>query len=181
MSALLPLMLLVGCGSKPEPMTSVPTEPVVELGGEGPQSDITWETLKGMLPDGEPAFPAALPGMDIGVPEAQARKILDAARDKNLMVPPDQSLDELSVTSARLQAYPDVGVTLIFKEGEVFEVDLSLPAEEAVFAATKAWGKPDEQTIGDETIPQPTWVHEDLKVRLIETDGPAILKYSRVE
>ena len=180
MSAL--LLLLLGCGSTPETVSSVPTEPVVELGGERPQSDITWETLKGLLAEGEPSFPAALPGLAIGLPEVEARAILDGARDKKLLVPPDQTLDDLSVTSARLQAYPDVGVTLIFKGGEVFEVDLSLPADEAVFAATTAWGKPDQQTIGKKgTIPQPTWVHEGLEVRLIETDGPAILKYSRME
>ena len=176
------LLLLLGCGSEPQPVQSTPVKPVVELGGDQPQTPVTWATLEGLLPMGEPGFPPALAGLELGQPEANARAVLDKARNPKLILPEDQELDDATVTSARLLDFEAVGVTLILRGGKLDQVDLSLPAEESIFAATQSWGKPDDQVVGNSTVPQPVWVHEGLQAKLIQTkDGPAILKYSKVE
>ena len=73
-------------------------------------------------------------------------------------------------------------MSLLLRGGVLAELDLSLPADEALFAVTTAWGQPQESVTQDVVVPQPVWLTPTHRITLISTaDGPAILKFVRRE
>lgn len=173
------LALLFACQTEPATLVSEPATPTVDLAAEEEADTVTWSTLPGLLPEGEPAFPAVLAGLRIGQPEAEARAVLERVRHKKLRAPPDQVIESTLVLAGRLEAFPTVGVTLLVEPEGLSAVDLAVPRNEALFMATQAWGQPDTTKPVPSGVPQPQWVHEGLVVTLIEIDeDQAILKFA---
>lgn len=174
------ITLLWACATAPpEAVRSQPIPPTVDLAKPAPS--ITWATIDGLFAKGSPAVPEALGGLALGQPEAEARAILARIKHPKLIAPDDRVHEGTTVVGARLEAFPEVGVSLLIRDGVLAELDLSVPAEESLFALTSAWGQPQESVTEGVEVPQPVWLTPTLRIALIATDGPSILKFARRE
>lgn len=178
-------MLLVACGGTAQgPVSSTPTAPTAELEPE-PAPEVTWSGLVGLVPRGEVAFPESLQGLSLGMPGAEARAVLDRARDPDLPLHAETRAP-FRVVGAGLAGFPEVGATLIMDaDTEVLlEVDLSLPADQALFVLTESWGEPTSVDMKDlaGAGSVAVWSSAELAVTLYpaEKGASAVVKYRTV-
>lgn len=168
------LALLIACGD-PAPVVSTPTDPTVELKSD--EESVTWTVLEGFFTEGEPTVPKSVSGLYVGMPEAEARTLVDAAKHPRLQVPSDRRVAGITAVSRTLAANEHVALTLLVGNGKLYEFDFALPAKESSYAIEEAWGRPDGTFPAQEGPPQPTWDLGEMHARLIDADDRRILKF----
>lgn len=168
------LAILFACGD-PAPIASTPVDPTVDLKTE--EESVTWTVLDGFFAEGDPAVPAPVQGLRVGMPEAEARAILEAARHPQLQVPSDRRVSGITAVSRTLAANEHVALTLLVGNGKLYEFDFALPAKESSYALENAWGRPTGTFQAPEGPPQPTWALGDMHARLIDAGDRRILKF----
>ncbi len=172
------VLFLVGCGSPdPETLTSSHTEPSVEM--DAVAEAITWSSMEGILQKGDVAYPPILDGLEIGQPEAEARAVLTRAAHKKFPRPDEVTVRGVLAVAVVLDGYHEAAATLLIQDGVLREVDVSMPAKDATFLAEIAWGAPHALVPTTQPLPDPTWTHGELTVRLMARGERANLKYSQ--
>jgi hypothetical protein len=150
------LLWTIGCGS-PEPLRSAPTEPTVSLKPADAPQGVVWSDLAAVFPELGPALPESLAGLMPGQPAEAALAAFEAARHH---AGPVRSFELGGHRVARglLRDRPDVSVSLVLDtSGATLEqVNLNLPADEALAALGERWGAPDI-TSGAGGIPMHRW------------------------
>lgn len=136
---------VLGCDvGPPRPERSTPVPATVELGDPSGQG-ITWATLEGFVTSGAPAIPETLGGLHLGQSEPDVRATLSRLHDQRLARPQVVELDGYRMYGALVEGFEGVAVTAIvdIERAALHEIDLGLPADQALYAFTQAWGPPD--------------------------------------
>lgn len=174
---------MLACGAEPGPIKSERTEPTVSLApeAEGQVEQVVWTDLGTRFPQPGPAMPTALAALVPGQGGAEARDVLQAAKQPGVRIVA-QPIDDHLVAQTLLAGDEGLGVTLILDAdgASLQQVDLALPTTEAEAALSGRWGPPTE-TVFDKEIRVYRWRRDGAPwvAELREVgDGKSVLKYS---
>ena len=143
------IWLLVACSVdvKPARVSSVPSEPAVELGGEAlAEPTVVWTDIEGMFEEGRVGLPKVLAGLEPGSNGATARDVLMKAQESGTPISAEVKGNHMVLQTSMTWSDTDVGVALILDEAgsALQEVDLSLPDVAAMVVLRGIWGEPEE-------------------------------------
>ncbi len=172
------LVLLLGCGSEPKPLTSTPVPPTEDLQGTLPQQT-AWSDLEGFFPN-RPGLPLATQGLSLGMDLAAAEKRLDElALGRSIA----KDIDGQMVVTATLKQPPEVAVAIVSDVDQkvVQELQYTVPADQAERALIEQWGIPGGFTLEDE--PSYFWVDEQVQIEWVTIGGRStgLLVYRRAQ
>lgn len=135
------------CGwmGPPEPVRSVPTEPKVDLTGEGPiKATMVWSDLAEMFPEA-PGMVRPLAELIPGSPAERVREVLSEARKPGARpLQEDELAGHPTLSTVLRHGSTDVPVTVVLDEaGERLEsVDLAIEWPSASAVLGDRWGTP---------------------------------------
>lgn len=179
------IVAVLGCdGVSEQTEQSKPIPPTVELGDPAGMG-VKWATLEGLVTSEAPAVPDALGGLALGQPEAEVQRALATMHDERMARPQIVELDGYRIYGAVLESYDGLGVSAIvdIERAVLHELDLGLPADQALYAFTEAWGPPDMQT-DPKLGPVAVWANPETGVRVELTqlaEGRGVAKFRRVD
>lgn len=133
--------------AEPTRVTSVSSEPAVELGGKAlAEPTVVWTDIEGMFEEGKVGLPKLLAGLEPGSSGAHARDVLMAAHEPGVPVSAEVKHGHMVMQTTTKWGTTEVGVALILDESgtTLQEVDLSLPDVAAMVVLRGVWGEPEE-------------------------------------
>lgn len=173
------IVALIACEGPHRSDRSTPVEPTMELGDPAGMG-VKWSTLEGFITSEAPALPSALGGLRFGQPEAEVRAALNAIHDARVKMPRVVDLEGDRILGATLAEFEGVAVTAFvdLSTGTLREIDVSLPADEALYVLTKAWGEP-EMRADPNLGPVAVWTNAEtgLRVELSRHNNLGVAKF----
>ncbi len=151
------LAVIVACGSGGGELRSKPAEPTVDLSTPQGGGAIVWTNLATLFPPDGPALPAPLASLAPGIGAEEAAAVLESAREPGVEITREEMGGHVVLRSV-LREWTDVGVSLVLeRDGQhLHQVNLSLPATDAIAALGDRWGAP-EVAAGAEGRPIYRW------------------------
>lgn len=165
------LWMLTGCGwygGADQSVRSIPTEPVVDLQGEGPiKTTMVWSELAEMFPE-QPGIARPLRDLRPGARAADARQRLQEASKEGVTVFESELAGHPTLSSVLRHGHTDVPVTLVLnKAGTVLEsVDFDIDWPSASAVLYERWGKPKNDAPLVDGKPLSTWDAAGWRVEL---------------
>lgn len=172
--------LLLACGwLEPTAVQSAPTEPLVDLSGEGPVPyTVVWSDVAEMFPT-SPGMLVAFDGVVPGMPEAEARGALEAARMEGAEIT-EQVVEGYVAVSSRLEhGHTEVWATLVFgPDHRLHTVDIDIEWGAASMVLAERWGQPETVPAPEGPWPMGRWMAEPWVVELHRLpEGKGVVQY----
>jgi hypothetical protein len=151
---------VIGCGSGSGELRSKPTEPTVDLRAPRGGGAVVWTNLAALFPAEGPGLPAPLASLAPGMGGEEAAAVLEAARAPGVEITREEIGGHVVMHSV-LRDWTDVGVSLVLEPGadRLQQVNLTVPADDALVALGDRWGAP-EVASGAEGRPVYRWRRE---------------------